>query len=162
MGSKYSVGDMVRCIKKFVMQSKETAFVAGRTYSITDADLYEEGSVKEYEYCLDSEVGKRHVLTEKDIDRHFTRVETMPIIFHKYYCGCYGIPIDSLNGLIVKACDDDSGEYIMSIRDMGDKKSEPMKWDDQDKLVKAMDAMLGRGHRVTDFAFLIDRINNKS
>lgn len=85
----------------------------------------------------------------------------MKSIFHKYYCGCYGIPVDSQNALIVKACDDDSGEYFMGMRDMTDKKSEPMKWEDQDELIHAMSNMLGRGHRVTDFAYLIDRIMDK-
>ena len=85
----------------------------------------------------------------------------MKVLFHKYYCGCYGIPVDSQNGLIVKACDDDSGEYFMGFRDMTDKKSEPMKWEEQDELVREMSSMLGRGHRVTDFAFLINQIMKK-
>ena len=85
----------------------------------------------------------------------------MKALFHKYYCGCYGIPIDSINGLIVKACDDDSGEYLMSVRNMADKESEPMKLEDQDELVHEMNNMLARGHGVTDFAFLINQIMKK-
>jgi len=85
----------------------------------------------------------------------------MKSIFHKYYCGCIGVPTDSQNGLIVKACDDDSGEYFMGMRDMTDKKSEPMKWDEQDELIHNMSHMLARGHGVTDFAYLIDRIMDR-
>jgi len=85
----------------------------------------------------------------------------MKVLFHKYYCGCYGIPVDSQNGLIVKACDDDSGEYFMGFRDMTDKKSEPMKWEEQDELIREMSDLLGRGHRVTDFSYLIARIMKK-
>jgi hypothetical protein len=99
-----------------------------------------------------------HILRRVDLDQHFVVVEVVKSIFHKYYCGCYGIPVDSQNGLIVKACDDDAGEYFMDIRDMTDKKSEPMTWEDQDELIRSISNMLARGHGATDFAHLIDRI----
>jgi hypothetical protein len=161
MGSIYSKGDMVKCTRDFVMSSGAVAFKKGKVYSILDVHVYDEDEEIEYEYEFHSEASKGHVIQEKDITRHFKVVEINPIIFHKYYCGCYGIPIDSMNGLIVKACDDDSGEYFMGIRDMTDKKSEPMKWEDQDELIRMISSMLGRGHRVTDFAFLINQIMKK-
>ena len=85
----------------------------------------------------------------------------MKSILHRYYCGCIGIPVDSQNGLMVKACDDDSGEYFMGFRDMTDKKSEPMKWEDQEELIREIRILIARGYGVTDFAHLIDRIMDK-
>ena len=68
----------------------------------------------------------------------------MKSIFHRYYCGCIGIPVDSQNALVVKACDDDSAEYFIGFRDMTDKESEPMKWEDQAELIREMSNMLAR------------------
>ena len=85
----------------------------------------------------------------------------MKSLFHRYYCGCIGIPVDSQNALVVKACDDDSAEYFIGFRDMTDKESEPMKWEDQAELIREMSNMLARGHGVSDFAHLINTIMKK-
>ena len=161
MGSKYLKGDMVKCEKDFFMNSESLAFKKGKVYSIDRVESYPTGSGPEYDYTLTSEIDSGHIMPDEAVDEYFRKVETLPVIVHKYYCGCYGIPIDSINGLIFKACDDDSGEYFMSIRNMTDKESEPMKWDDQDELLREMDSLLHRGHRVTDFAFLVNQINEK-
>jgi hypothetical protein len=154
---KYSKGDTVRCVREYKMKNGDVAFKKARKYSIESITECEGGS----EYILNSTLSKKHTMLESDLDEHFRVVEVVKSIFHKYYCGCYGIPVDSQNALIVKACDDDSGEWMMSMRDMTDKKSEPMTWEDQDELIRLMNNMLARGQGVTDFAFLINRIMEK-
>lgn len=84
----------------------------------------------------------------------------MEALFHKYSCGCIGIPVDKQNGLMVKACDD-SGEYFMGHRDMGGKPSEPLPEKEQEELIREISTLIARGYGVTDFAHLIDRIMDK-
>ena len=59
--------DRLVCSKRFRMKSGATAFHKDKIYDIIDVMVFG----KEVEYIFNSEVGKKHVMPEIDVTRHF-------------------------------------------------------------------------------------------
>ena len=83
------------------------------------------------------------------------------VLFHKYDCGCVGIPMASDTALLVSACDDNSGEYYMGTRAVPNKTSEAVSGEEQEKIIKDLSLLIADGYRMRELAHTIKVITSR-
>ena len=85
-------------------------------------------------------------------------------VFHKYSCGCIGIPVSTTACILVDACDDGPCEDDLSIgiREMREVKDHsPISLAEQEELVNKLGRLVHLGYRMKDLASTISFINRK-
>lgn len=86
------------------------------------------------------------------------------VVFHKYSCGCIGIPISRTALLLVDACDQqvDEDDLGLGIREMSEEKEHsPISLAEQEELVNRLGRLIHLGYRMKDLANTISFINRK-
>lgn len=84
-------------------------------------------------------------------------------IFHKYDCGCIGIPVGDKDCILIEACDRgiENDPISFFYRDMETKTSTPLTKEEEELFVKEMAQLISLGYRMKDLAHTIDSIRRK-